>query len=78
MLNGMWMWTAGLTACCIDLMTHTVGAALALQSIFVATLLVLGQASIPKLPATQNYSGLDTSDEDETQKLTSGSAEPWE
>mmetsp|Transcript_54372 Transcript_54372/g.80660 ORF Transcript_54372/g.80660 Transcript_54372/m.80660 type:complete len:270 (-) Transcript_54372:173-982(-) len=42
LLNGLWMFTAGLTLYCIDIMTHTVGAALVLEALFVAAMLILG------------------------------------
>ena len=38
------MFTAGLNACCIDISAHTVGAALVLEALFIATLVVVGMA----------------------------------
>ena len=43
-LNALWMFTAGLTVCCVDLMLHTVGAALALEALFIAALVLIGSA----------------------------------
>ena len=43
-LNALWMFTAGLTVCCVDLMLHTVGAALALEALLIAAVLVIGAA----------------------------------
>ena len=43
-LNALWMLTAGLTVCCVDLMLHTVGAALALEALFIAAILLIGAA----------------------------------
>jgi hypothetical protein len=43
-LNALWMFTAGLSICCVDLMLHTVGAALALEALMVATVIVVGAA----------------------------------
>ena len=41
-LNALWMFTAGLSICCVDLILHTVGAALALEALLIATVLVVG------------------------------------
>lgn len=43
-LNALWMFTAGLSVCCVDLMLHTVGAALALEALFIAAVLIVGAA----------------------------------
>ena len=43
-LNALWMFTAGLTVCCVELMLHTVGAALAFEALFIAAVLVIGAA----------------------------------
>ena len=43
-LNGCWMLTAGLSVCCLDLMAHTVGAALALETLLVAAVVVAASA----------------------------------
>eukprot|EP00563_Minutocellus_polymorphus_P017694 CAMPEP_0197719698 /NCGR_PEP_ID=MMETSP1434-20131217/3347_1 /TAXON_ID=265543 /ORGANISM="Minutocellus polymorphus, Strain CCMP3303" /LENGTH=285 /DNA_ID=CAMNT_0043304465 /DNA_START=261 /DNA_END=1118 /DNA_ORIENTATION=+ len=41
-LNALWMFTAGLAVCCVDIMLHTVGAALALEALLIAAILVVG------------------------------------
>jgi len=46
-LNALWMLTAGLTVCCVDLMAHTVGAALALETLLVAAVVVAAAACCP-------------------------------
>ncbi|KAL9188198.1 hypothetical protein ACHAXT_006576 [Thalassiosira profunda] len=43
-LNGMWMFTAGLNACCVEMLAHAVGAALVLEALFVASMIVLCMA----------------------------------
>lgn len=48
LLNGFWMFTAGLNACCIDMMAHAVGSALVLEALFIGTLIVLGIACFLK------------------------------
>lgn len=40
-LNATWMLTAGLTACCIDIMRHTVGAVLVLEALLIAAVIVV-------------------------------------
>jgi len=40
-LNGMWMFTAGLTTCCVDIMTHTVGAILVLEVLLLVSVCTL-------------------------------------
>jgi len=40
-LNGMWMFTAGLTTCCVEIMTHTVGAVLVLEVLLLVSVCTL-------------------------------------
>lgn len=43
-LNGLWMLTAGLNVCCVDLMRHTVGAALSLEALLVTAIVTVASA----------------------------------
>lgn len=59
-LNGMWMFTAGLTTCCIDIMTHTVGAVLVLEVLLLVSVATLCTACFLDPPVTYNNTDVHT------------------
>ena len=59
-LNGMWMFTAGLTTCCVDLMTHTVGAVLVLEVLLIVSVCTLCTACFLDPPVSYNHTDIRT------------------